>query len=171
MPRRHNLPRRSRKPNAEAHGMMHPIGRSIAIARMRASLRTMQLHLHLMPDGADARHVLPDAAWLLGLGCEIALAHHAPDGRVLHGALRGVAQMAVQGCRWQSQQALAIDQAVQRSQALFEAHTETACMAQEGARRLADAIEQGTVRMSDVAGAEIYREAAIPKHHPHQTPA
>lgn len=158
MARHRTLPRGSYKPKAEALGMTHPIGTAIALARIRSTLRTMQLQLHLMEDGGDASEVLPQAAWLLGLGCEIALAHQQPDVRVLHGALRSVVQMAVQGMRWQAALALAVDQALQRSQQLFEQHPQTAFRMQDGARWLADRIQRGTVQMSDVAGAEIYAE-------------
>jgi hypothetical protein len=162
MARRRTLPRRSYKPKAEALGMTHPIGAAIAIARIRSTLRTLQLHLHLIEDGADAREVLPDTAWLLGIGCEVALAHQQPDLRVLHGALRSVLQMAVQGQRWNAALALAVDHALQRSQELFEQHLHTACSVQEGARWLADRIQRGTVQMTDVAGAELYSGATSP---------
>lgn len=138
-----------------------------AINDMRSALTEVQLSMYGLPDGDctdKAVHLLSHLAWLIGMGAELAfrLQPAGPEARRLHGALRQVVDLCLQGrgYTWRTEHATPLERAAADSHALLLAHAEIAMQMLPGANYLSDRVRSRTLRREDVAGAEIYRTPA-----------
>lgn len=85
-----------------------------AEAEFQSQITTVRTRLLLAEDGEDATELLAMLAVVIGTPCDFgALVHGRVQWvRQLHGALRTIQTMCLDGYRWQAQYALAIDNAV-----------------------------------------------------------
>lgn len=146
----------SPKPAGLAFG--HPAARALARSELASMMRTLRIELYQLQAGNDARKALGQLTLMLSLGAEVA-AHtqpHSSDARRLHSMLRTVIGLAVDGCRWEPQHAAVLDDAAQLAHHLVRCHEVLAGQRLPGAMALRAAVEDGTIRLDDVAGAEIY---------------
>ena len=118
---RHTKPKR--KPWAERHAQsMRAKTRAQAVAQIvtraeaefQSQITTARTRLLLATDGEDATELLGMLAVIIGTPCDYgALVHgRTPWVRQLHGALRTIQTMCLDGYHWQARYALAIDNAV-----------------------------------------------------------
>ncbi len=152
--------RRQQASRANPHA--NPVAIAMAAARMRSHLRTVGIELFMTGDGEQATGLVSHLAWIIGMGAEIA-ANLMPGNDVAkrqHMVLRNLVQIATEGCTWRSSLAEPVWDAALEANRLLMAHPTIGLAVQAGADSLADSIKTGSVRMADVAGAEIYRATA-----------
>lgn len=140
----------------------HPVATAVAISRMRNHMRTVGIEVFMTQDGDEARGLLSHLAWVIGMGSEIS-AHLGPgsdQARRLHITLRNLVHLACHGCTWRADLAEPIWSAALESNDLLIKHPSIGLAVGPGADYLAERIKSGQVRMTDIAGAEIYKEAA-----------
>jgi hypothetical protein len=144
------------------HAYSHPVARAVAVARLKARARDIKIHLHMLQEGEDCAELLADAAWVISIGAEVALqeltASHSMLRR-LHGALRAIQSMCLQGYRWHADQALPLDQALGHANNMLLANEALAYKMMPGAEYFAQRIKARIVDGTEVAGAELYAEA------------
>jgi hypothetical protein len=145
---------------AAAHAHRHPVARAIAVQRIRSHLLDLRVHMQVLEHGEHCHAVLADAAWLVGLGTELALAVQHPSLRRMHGTLRGLVQIALEGYRWKAHMKQPIDEALQLAHDLLIEHEALAWQLLPGAEYLAQRFRARAIDGSEVAGAEIYAPAA-----------
>lgn len=142
-----------------------PVGRAVSakeeldsVAALMTRMTSVSTRIYFTQDGEQDTRLLSHLALVLGVGAEtaLALARHHPDSKRLHAALRTVVQFSVDGGRWRSSQAKILHEAAQLATAVFLAQPVFAKRAFPGAFELADKVRNGTARMTDVAGPEIY---------------
>ena len=128
---------------------------------MRKTLADIAIKAHLTPDGEVDRFLIAEFAFVIGLGAEVAIAMQDEQrARRLHSALRTLLGMSVNGGRWQAAQSARMYELACEANKLAIDNVDLALPRYVGARNLSDAIAGGTARMDDVAGVEIYAEAA-----------
>jgi hypothetical protein len=134
---------------------------------MRAALTEVRISMYGLPDGDrsdKAVHLLSHLAWLIGMGAELGfrLQPAGPEARRLHGALRQVVDLCLQGrgYTWRTEHAVPLERAAADSHELLLAHAEIALQMLPGADYLSNRVRSRTLIREDVAGAEIYRAAA-----------
>jgi hypothetical protein len=79
-------------------------------------LLTVRISMLSAEDGEDATELLAKLAVVIGTPCEAGArqyGHTEPWVRQLHGALRTIQAMCLQGYRWQAHYALALDRAIE----------------------------------------------------------
>lgn len=79
-------------------------------------LLTTRISMLSAADGEDATELLAKLAVVIGTPCEAGArqyGHTEPWVRQLHGALRTIQAMCLQGYHWQAQYALALDRAIE----------------------------------------------------------
>ena len=139
----------------------NPVLRAVVTEGMRKTLGDLAIKAHLTPDGCIDRVLIAEFAFVIGLGAEVAIAmqdeHRA---RRLHSALRTLLGMSVNGGRWQAAQSARMYELACEANKLAIDNVDLALPRYVGARNLSDAIAAGKARMEDVAGVEIYEEAA-----------
>lgn len=154
-------PKRKRyRPPASPMG--HPVGRAVLKRDVRSRLTTLRIHLLQLQDGEDCADVLAEAAWLVGLGTEVCVTVEGVGShrtRRLHGTLRGMVQLCLEGYRWKEHQRMPVDAALAESHALIFAHDAVAAEHMPGANYLEARIRSREVQATDVAGAELYTTA------------
>ena len=117
-------PKKPRKPRAERHAQSvraKAMAQAVAQIETRAEaefknqITTVRTRLLMAEDGEDATELLAMLAVVIGTPCDYgALVHgRAQWVRQLHGALRTIQSMCLDGYHWQAQYALAIDNAVE----------------------------------------------------------
>lgn len=156
MKAKHKTQRRHtrRMPNAS-----NPVAAALARERMRAQMRDFLIAIYLAPDGAEERELLAHLGWLLAMGAEV-LAQTAPHSlaaKRAHGDLRTVLQMAESGARWQAVHAGVMADAAQRAKDATIKHADLALHLTTDADWIAARIRDGVAKVTDVAGAEVYR--------------
>lgn len=142
--------------NKRRHALRHPIGRAIALTEFEKVRRDLQLKVMYLEPGAPCRRLLAEAAWVVGIGAELAKNVQHADLRRIHATLRGVLQLAQEGAAWKEHLALPLDQAVATSHTLLLAFPDLALEYMPGAEWLRERILTKTVDGTEVAGAEIY---------------
>lgn len=126
----------------------------------RSRIRTTRIAIYGIEDGAEVPDDLAELAWHLGLGASIALQLRGaadPRTRRLHGALRSVHGMALNGCRWDAALAAAIELAIGESADLIAANPKLAIGMRCSADWIGHRIQTRTTEPGDIAGAELYR--------------
>lgn len=146
----------SPKPAGLAFG--HPAAQALARSELASMMRTLRIDLYQLQAGEDARKTLARLALMLGLGAEVAaqIGIQPADARRLHSTLRTAIGMAVAGCRWAPQHAPVFDDAAKLAHHLIRCHEPLAGRCLPGGMALRAAVEDGSIRLTDVAGAEIY---------------
>lgn len=115
--------KKPRKPWAERHAQsMRAKTRALAVeqivtraeAEFQSQITTVRVRLMMAEDGEDATELLAMLAVVIGTPCDYgALVHGRTQWvRQLHGALRTIQNMCLDGYHWQVKYALAIDNAV-----------------------------------------------------------
>ena len=139
----------------------NPVLRAVVTEGMRKTLADIAIKAHLTPDGEVDRFLIAEFAFVIGLGAEVAIAMQDEQrARRLHSALRTLLGMSVNGGRWQAAQSARMYELACEANKLAIDNVDLALPRYVGARNLSDAIAAGTARMGDVAGVEIYAEAA-----------
>ena len=139
----------------------NPVLRAVVTEGMRKTLADIAIKAHLTPDGGIDRVMIAEFAFVIGLGAEVAIAMQDEQrARRLHSALRTLLGMSVNGGRWQAAQSARMYELACEANKLAIDNVDLALPRYVGARNLSDAIAAGTARMDDVAGVEIYAEAA-----------
>ncbi len=101
----------------------NPIAKAVAAALRAQAQREFvdqimitRMLLLSIADGDDATDILARLAVVIGTQCEAGVrlhGHEVPWVRQLHGALRTIQSMCLDGYRWQAKYALAMDRAVE----------------------------------------------------------
>lgn len=143
----------------------NPIATAVAAAAMRRHLVDFSIHIYLHDDGAsgdDTRKLLAHLAWMIGIAAEVAAQRHpgSPQARRLHGAIRTVVQMSVDGGTWRAVHAPALQAAADEAQALMVTFSTLAMRLIPDGDYIAERVRTGAAVMADVAGAGIYNEPA-----------
>ena len=139
----------------------NPVLRAVVTEGMRKTLADIAIKAHLTPDGEVDRFLIAEFAFVIGLGAEVAIAMQDEQrARRLHSALRTLLGMSVNGGRWQAAQSARMYELACEANKLAIDNVDLALPRYVGARNLSDAIAAGNARMEDVAGVEIYAEAA-----------
>ena len=139
----------------------NPVLRAVVTEGMRKTLADIAIKAHLTPDGEVDRFLIAEFAFVIGLGAEVAIAMQDEQrARRLHSALRTLLGMSVNGGRWQAAQSARMYELACEANKLSIDNVDLALPRYVGARNLSDAIAAGNARMEDVAGVEIYAEAA-----------
>ena len=139
----------------------NPVLRAVVTEGMRKTLADIAIKAHLTPDGEVDRFLIAEFAFVIGLGAEVAIAMQDEQrARRLHSALRTLLGMSVNGGRWQAAQSARMYELACEANKLAIDNVDVALPRYVGARNLSDAIAAGNARMEDVAGVEIYAEAA-----------
>lgn len=86
-------------------------------AEYASQVMTVRLMLMTAEEGEDATELLARLSVVIGYHCQAAAQVYGPQmpvwAKQLHGALRTIQQMCLEGYRWQSKYALAMDRAVE----------------------------------------------------------
>lgn len=139
----------------------NPVLRAVVTEGMRKTLADIAIKAHLTRDGGIDRVLIAEFAFVIGLGAEVAIAMQDEQrARRLHSALRTLLGMSVNGGRWQAAQSARMYDLACEANKLAIDNVDLALPRYVGARNLSDAIAAGKARMEDVAGVEIYAEAA-----------
>ncbi|MEC5213285.1 hypothetical protein RCH06_001831 [Polaromonas sp. CG_9.5] len=154
-----------------------PVGRAVmakeevdSVTELMTLMTADSVRIYLTEDGERDTKLLANLTLVLGVGAEVALAFapHNPESRRLHAALRTVVQCSVNGGRWNSSQAKILHEAAQLATEVFLAQPVFGASIFPGAFELAEKVRNGTARMSDVAGAEIYNTPTLSPPVPEQ---
>lgn len=146
-----------------------PVGRAViakkeldSVTELMTYMTSVNTRIYFTQDGEHDTKLLANLALVLGVGAEVALAFalHHPESKRLHAALRTVVQFSVDGGRWRSTQAKILHEAAKLATEVFLAQPVFGTRAFPGAFELAEKVRNGTARMSDVAGPEIYNTGA-----------
>ena len=140
----------------------NPVLRAVVTEGMRKTLADIAIKAHLTADGGIDPILIAEFACVIGLGAEVSCALDDDEARTrrLHSALRTLVGMSVNGCRWQAAQSARMYELACEASKLSIDNVDLALPRYVGARNLSDAIAAGKARMEDVAGVEIYAEAA-----------
>ena len=153
-----------------------PVGRAVqkkeqidSVAELMTTMTSVGCRIYMTQDGESDRLLLSHLTSVLGVGAEVAMAvaKHHPETKQLHAAFRTVIQFSVDGGRWQSSQAKILHAAAKLATDVFLAHPALGARMFPGAFELAEKVKNGTARMSDVAGPEIYNQPKEGTHHGH----
>jgi hypothetical protein len=89
--------------------------KSAAAKQFESQLLTVRILMLQAQDGDDATELLSTLAHVIGTPCECASMQKSrePWVRQLHGALRTIQTMCMEGYKWQSKYALSLDKAVE----------------------------------------------------------
>ena len=153
--------RASRRPARRAASKRSLVTVAVEQYRTRRMVDDIGIKAYLTPDGGMDRELIAQFVFLIGLGAEVAIAMQDEQrARRLHSALRTLLGMSVNGGRWQAAQSARMYELACEANKLAIDNVDLALPRYVGARNLSDAIAAGTARMDDVAGVEIYAEAA-----------
>ncbi|MDH0866478.1 hypothetical protein [Mitsuaria sp. GD03876] len=151
---------KTNKSRAPSRGLPNnSVAHAVARNTMRSHARSVGIVIFLTQDGDHAKGLLSHLTWIIGMGAEIALqvVEGSVTARRQHTVLRNLVQLAIADCRWRADLAEPIWAAVEEARDLMMAHPNAAVVAVAGADFLSARVRSGTVRMDDVAGAEIYQ--------------
>jgi hypothetical protein len=144
-----------------------PVGKTVqkkeqidSVAELMSMMTAIGCRIYLTQDGEIDRLLLSHLAVVLGVGAEVshALAPKNSESKRLLAALRTVVQFSADGGRWRSSQAVILHTAAELAGKVFLTQPALGAGFFPGAFELADKIRNGTARMSDVAGPEIYNQ-------------
>ena len=140
----------------------NPVLRAVVTEGMRKTLADIAIKAHLTPDGGIDPILIAEFAFVIGLGAEVSFAMDDDEARTrrLHSALRTLVGMSVNGGRCQAAQSARMYELACEANRLAIHNVDLALPGYVGAQKLSDAIAAGKARMEDVAGVEIYAEAA-----------
>lgn len=145
-----------------------PVGRAVikkeevdSVTELMEYMTAISVQIYMTPDGERDTKLLANLALVLSIGTEIALALVPDHGQTkqMHAALRTVMQFScLDGGRWQSAQAKRLHEAAKLASDVFLERPVFGTTFFQSAFDLAQKVRNGTARMSDVAGAEIYNK-------------
>lgn len=139
---------------------VNPVARAVAADKLRKSLEDSSLRAHFTDDGQEARKLLSDYAFILGLGLETSFSLNDDLDRTkrIHSGLRTVLGMSVDGGKWIASQTVRLHLLAMEATTLAINHMELSMPAYELACSLSARVGLGIAKLSDVAGAEIYQQ-------------
>lgn len=108
------------------HVARNPVARAVAKARLMQAVRDFLLRLYMLPDGAAVHADADASARVLGVAievCRLRGQEHDADCRVMRGAMGALVALAQRRCLWRRADAVALDTALQRAVAVYEAAT------------------------------------------------
>lgn len=107
--------RHAQSVQAKAAAVIFQKSAAKAEAEFQSQITTVRMRLLMACDGEDATDLLAMLAAVIGTPCEYGAMVYGrtPWVRQLHGALRTIQTMCLDGYRWQDQYAQAIDSAVE----------------------------------------------------------
>jgi hypothetical protein len=93
-------------------------GKRKAESDFQSQLTTTRLRLHLMEDGEDATELLAALAVVIGTPCEAAArcGIREPWVRQLHGTLKTITSLCLEGYKWRTEYTQALDRAIEISE-------------------------------------------------------
>lgn len=147
--RRHSLPK--------GH---NPVRAALAVDAQRKLILDLGVLVALADEGSEQRELIANLASVIAVGAEIAVHvnRHHPLARRLHGTLRTIVQMALDGCRWKSDFARVIAEDLESSHQLAQDFPRIGLNAAPACQALARDILTDCLHPDAIAGAEIYKE-------------
>lgn len=129
-----------------------------ALDELKDHITVVKVALYGAADGQDETQLLSHLGFVFGLVTEAELSANGstPLARRMHGALRSVQAMCLNGYRWQAQQARPLEIAVDEALKLLTTLPEYVVPFVPSAQYLCDRIRHHQLVMGDVAGAEAY---------------
>lgn len=139
-----------------------PVAKAVAKQRMGDLLRDLAIKAHLTAVGQVDRDLLAQFAFVIGIGAEVSIKLDDDLTRTkrMHSALRDLLAASVNGGVWPTGLTERLYDVAYEATELSIEHVELGMAAHPSAVYLSGRIGNGTAVMSDVVGAEIYREAA-----------
>lgn len=138
----------------------NPVKAAVAIEQQRQLTMNLGVLVALADDGQEHRELLANLAAVIGVGAEIA-AHvyqGQPLARRLHGTLRSITHMALDGCIWKQAHARVIVEDLETAHQLAQAFPQVGLAAAPACQALSRDILNDRLHRDAIAGAEIYRE-------------
>lgn len=147
-------------PKRQQYRGPNPVMAAIAVENQRQLNLTLGALITLADDGQEQRDLIANLASIIGVGAEIAINVNKdhPAARRLHGTLRTLTAMALDGCRWRKASALVIAEDLETSHQLAQDYPKIGLAAAPACQALARAILNDTLPPDAIAGDEIYRE-------------
>lgn len=138
------------------------IARNVALQRIQAYCRTVQIGLYQQAPGEDATQYLAKVGWLLALAAESELqgAGITHELRRLHGGVRLIQDACLKGYRWPEVHPAGLDELIDLAVATVTKLPAHAMAFMPGADHFEAEILQRKVTPESVSGVEIYRQAA-----------
>lgn len=147
-------------PKRQQYRGPNPVTAAIAVENQRQLTLTLGVLVALADDGQEQRDLIANLASIIGIGAEIAVhvnkAH--PQARRLHGTLRSITDMALNGCRWNAAYARVIAEDLETSHQLAQDFPKIGLAAAPACQALARDILNNRLQPNAIAGAEIYRD-------------
>ena len=143
--------------------IVSPVGMAVARQKLTSYMTELQIELYLTDDGTPSRRLLSRLTWVLTMGFQLAFAYQreTPSVRKIHAALRSVVQLSIDGGHWPAAQAKVFHEAARTAEIIMAGHWRHAGGALADANYLSQKVLDGTARMSDVVGAEIYAKQPV----------
>lgn len=139
----------------------NPVNMAVARWDIGQAMGDIAIRAYLTQDQATDRDLIAQLAFVIGIGADVAANLPGyPSARAMHGALRTLLSMSVDGGRWQASQARLMHEIATEASQLAITHAGLAQTMQGAALHLSHRIATGTATMDDVVGAEIYRDDA-----------
>jgi hypothetical protein len=147
-------------PKRQQHLGTNPVMAAIAVEQQRQLNLNLGVLMTFADDGKEQRELIANLAAIIGVDAEIAVNVNPdhPAARRLHGTLRTINQMALNGCRWQAIHARVIAEDLDTAHQLAQDYPKIGLAAAPACQALARAILNDKLPPDAIAGAEIYRE-------------
>ena len=147
-------------PKRPKHSGPNPVKAAIAVEQQRQLNLNLGVLVTFADDGQEQRELIANLAAIIAIGAEIAVQLNKADpmARRLHGTLRTLTHMALDGCRWKAAHAHVIAQDLDTSYQLAKDYPKIGLAAAPACQALARDIPNDCLQPNAIAGAEIYRE-------------
>lgn len=157
-------PRFAPPPQIKRPKLPSMVGAAVAIEQQRKNTLDLAVLAALAEDGQEMRELIASMAMTIALGAEIsaALDLHSPQTKRLHGTLRTITAMALDGCRWRKAHAPVVTQDLKTSLQLAKTHAAMGLQLVPACQALAQDILKDRLRPDAVAGAELYQQEVLP---------
>lgn len=138
----------------------NPVMTAVASEQQRQLNLNLGVLVALADDGQEQRKLLASLAAIISIGAEIAVHVNKshPLARRMHGTLRTITQMALDGCRWRQAHALVIAEDLETARQLAKDFPQIGLAAAPASQALAQDILNNRLHPNAIAGAEIYQE-------------
>lgn len=138
----------------------HPVAIWQARKDLRAARTDIKIHVYAHEDGADATKLLANLAWFIALALklEACIKGDTPRMRRLHGALRNVQAMCLNGYIWSAGMAAAMDSALEDADCAIDEMEADCDIGLNDAQTLHDMVMARVVRSDTVLGVEMFSQ-------------
>lgn len=130
-----------------------PVEMALARESLRKTVQRAQIQALMMEEGEDCRLLLVDYATIVGTSCEAGAMLHGrePWVRQLHGALRTIIDLCLDGYRWRRDVAMALQHALEVANVqLFKLPNQQLTIAFQSAMELATRIKHQAIQGNEV---------------------